>query len=408
MENKINVILDLEKRLFDNLDYNNLGNMLDYCVLTYFLSECDLNKTENYYFKKGRLILKHLLTNINYYPLAPGTWYGITGILYIMRSLSRNDDLNTKIKTLEDYLCSIVNKFIQNNQEIRKNNTIQYQYDIISGLSGIGIYFSEYKTADTIPLLDNISKWLCNVLDSDSNNFKNILLNPIRDNYKEGKLYLDFSLSHGILGILVYFSKYLKIKNNKNVLFILKKYLNIYNFFLLNSTHDCITRFPTVLKINDTNKFFVFPEKTSWCYGSLGIYRALYIIAKNINNNDLASTITNQIQSFNKVSLEKFNFKCPTFCHGFSGAYYILNRFKQENPLLDLDKIIHNINKKIWDFCDYDLPYYFPKIDTDQYNEIISYKNTSFIDGIVSIAICYLSVEFNIHNNFFDISLGIL
>ena len=102
-KNLMSKILEFEENFEKKLELDNIEHIYDYCILVYYISlipELTENEKKSY-LQKGRYFLKIFLKNIKKYPNYTGSWYGITGILYIMHALSINNDLDDKIKYLE-------------------------------------------------------------------------------------------------------------------------------------------------------------------------------------------------------------------------------------------------------------------------------------------------------------------
>lgn len=405
--NSLSKILIIENRLYKNLS-DDITQYFDYCTLTYYLSEFfkqySLYLSKEYKYK-SRKVLKELLKKIskNSYGLEINvTWNGIIGILYIMRSLNENKELDNKINYLEKQLENMVYKLLLK-KEYKLQNT---DFDIISGLAGIGLYYL-YVNYNNIGLLHKITFRLLDMLESIDTLGLHQLYKPkinIISNFQT-----DYSISHGILGVLYYLSLYYKRTNNKFILKIIKQSLQIYIKFFFDKDHNHITRFPSISKYVDGNIQFYYSTRTVWCYGSIGSFRGLYLIADNINDGNLKKLVIKEIQNFNNSKISDYNLICPTFCHGLSGLYLILSLFNKESTKLNLEYEIKKIEKKIWSYYDEKLPYCFPKYDDDGKGLRKNiYDSSSFISGSVSIAVAYLLKNCQkIEKNYFMYSLAL-
>lgn len=405
IEDRMNIIIDMEKKIFANLS-ENINMYFDYCTLTYHLylyfKQNNINYANNYY-NKGRYILKELLKKIslkNYFFSNMGTWNGIVGILYIMQSYNLNQDLDSKIKYLEEYVVDDVTKLLNE----RKYKLENIDLDIVSGISGVGLYFLNYCYKEKQELIKKINYRLIEVLSS--YNTIEYQDKHIKNNPKE----IDYSISHGVLGIIYYLSKYYSLTKDNSILEEINKSLEIYIIFMLDKCHNHITKFPSVLRIDITGqRYYHYSNRSVWCYGSIGTFRALYLISKITKNECLKNLVIKEVQKFEKDKISDFNLICPTFCHGLSGMYLILSLFNNEElKSQKLKSKIIEIENKIWIYYNKKLPYFFPKIDDNgKGNKKIEYDNTSFVSGAVSIGICYILLKLNDQNNYFTYSLAL-
>lgn len=402
-KNLMSKILDFEENFEKKLELENIEHIYDYCILVYYISlipELTENEKKTY-LQKGRYYLKIFLKNIKKYPNYTGSWYGITGILYIMHALSINNDLDDKIK----YLERIVIDSTRQNFLIQKPAlTCQNHYfDIVTGISGIAIYFLNYSYNQNLNFINEIKKWIKDYLISVLTFIKcsEIKENIDDENYK---FFLDLGVSHGILGPLFCLSKIYEKDNDQDVFNLIKEFLKIYREFL--KTDNCVSKFPSSIYKNVINNsiYYVYPNRTGWCYGSLGIYRILYLICKNLDDQEMIHLIEEDIIKFSNYDIKLFNFICPTFCHGYSSAMYIFKLFLNDGVKIN-SLILDNLFDEIWHTYNYKLPYFFPKYDIK--NEKIYEKNnrTSFIDGAVSIIITTIMTKIGVETELFSISL---
>lgn len=400
-------ILIIENRLYKNLS-NDITQYYDYCALTYYLSEY-FKKYSFYLFRqykyKSKKALKELLVLVSKYEYSLATsvtWNGLIGLLYIMKSLNEEGQLDCKIQYLDNLLKRELSKLLLNSN-FMLNNT---DYDIISGLAGIGLYYV-YSDDVNIDIPKKITYRLIDMLETiDILNLHDlhaptisIIANP----------QIDYSISHGILGVMYYLSIYYKKTGDEYVLKVLKQSLNIYIKFLLDEDHNHITKFPSISKYVDGSIQFYYSSRTVWCYGSIGSFRGLYLIAENINYNYLKKLVLDEVKKFRTSDISEYNLICPTFCHGLSGVYLILSLFNSEVYDVYLEDMINKLEDKIWSYYDSTLPYCFPKYDDNGkgLRESI-YDNSSFVGGAVSIALSYLlNQHINVENNYFMYSLAL-
>lgn len=393
IEENINKILVIEDKMFNHI--NMLVSYYDHCVLSlylhkYFEENSNLELSEKYLYR-GRTSLKNYFLNAKFLSLSH-TWYGGIGLLYIMRGLNKDGDLNNKIISLEKR----INDFILNQKYDYSKKIISSDYDILYGLSGVGIYFLDNNPLKYKELLKIINKRLFQILYFlyDTNSYE--------------KKEIDYSISHGILGILFYLSKYYKVFPEEKLLKKINVYLNDYKSFLSSKNSSFLKKIPIYTVKIDGKISYKYPKRSSWCYGMIGMYRALYLIAKNLNDIYLKNEVIEQVKLFKKSDINDYNLNCPTFCHGYSGIYYFFSIFNNDENQLDFGDLINKLECKIWSFYDDKYIYSFPKYDYDKYGNIHNRQTkTSIVDGIASICIAYLSSNLIMSDDFFARSLAL-
>lgn len=345
------------------------------------------------YLFRSKYSLHEYLRNTDYIVFT-ATWYGGVGLLYIMDSINDDNSLDNIITRMESRVIKIVN----NKQFTYEGKIHSSFYDIINGLSGVGIYFLNKDSSKYFESLQYINKKIVSLLEMTLESNQNIQI--IDDK-------IDYSISHGILGAIFYLSKFYNDFKDEKLFRIINKYLKVYKLHLFDE-EPYLFLFPMYEKVVDKRRYYQYPNRVSWCYGSIGIYRALYLISININDMELKTLILNNIKKFSQTEIEDLNLNCPTFCHGYSGVYYILSKFEDENPDLKLNSIIKKIKYCIWSYYNTDLPYCFPKYDYDKDGNLKYMEDkTSLIDGVVSICLTYLSIEKELQNDFFASSLAL-
>lgn len=396
----IKKIEEIENRIFNNEDTTDI-NYYDHCILSFYLYKYFENNSNqelsDKYFFRSRISLKNYFTNAKFISLS-NTWYGGIGLLYIMRGLNKDGDLTEKIS----YMESRIGNYIINDKKNYNQNLFDSDYNILNGLAGVGIYYLDNNPDKYYQLLNVINDRLIQILSlfytSNSETQYSLV------NGKE----VDYCISHGILGILFYLSKYYKLYKDEKILDQINLYLTDYISFLEDENLSCLNKFPMYAKKLDNKIGYKYPKRVSWCYGTIGIYRAMYLISKNIGNISMRKKIINQMKMFEIGDLNKYNLKCPTFCHGYSGAYYIFSVFNKDEGNLNFDILIEKLQNKIWSFYDEKFIYCFPKYDYDKYGNIHNKQTkTSIVDGIASICIAYLSSKIDIDNDFFAKSLAL-
>ena len=80
------------------------------------------------------------------------------------------------------------------------------------------------------------------------------------------------------------------------------------------------------------------PNQMSWCYGSVGILRALYISGVLVSNDEVAKFATSELINIAKMDLSDYLLTLPIVCHGLVGTAAILNLMYLETGKTDFLK----------------------------------------------------------------------
>ncbi|ADY20442.1 lanthionine synthetase C family protein [Bacillus paranthracis] len=420
-ERKREIILQIEKKASEQIHVNpDYTFLLDYVILSYYLSVFDSKNTDfktNKYFLKGKTVLDNIIEDINKYQIPLGAWYGYTGIAYIINAYGGSDEYYNFLRKLNSFIKFQSHKMISS-YNWKKNGMFSGFYDLINGVSGIGRYFISFDRID-YNYLKFIINWIIGIVES-SDKYeseplegffikKDKIVNPqYMIKYRAG--YVDMGLSHGVIGCLFLLAKAkeagVKIANlDKTIDIITQRYLTF-----IETSQD-LFMFPTVLKKEDDGKFSPqYLRRSSWCYGSTGILRALHLIGNMLGRRDIVSCVEQQINLMGKVDITEFGLECPTFCHGYSGLYHVLNLFEVESKSISVDEQVKSLEDKIWNSGSKKNPYYFKKVDKnpDTGELIFNTLKMSSIDGVFSILIPYLIKEQKPDNDFFSKSLFLL
>ena len=67
-----------------------------------------------------------------------------------------------------------------------------------------------------------------------------------------------------------------------------------------------------------------FPSRMSWCYGSPGILRALYLAADALSMENIKRFSTDEMAKIAAMETEKYIFDSPIVCHGLAGMALVM------------------------------------------------------------------------------------
>lgn len=371
------------------------------CLLYGKLSECF--PEEEKWGINAHAYLQYLVKEINEKGFQSISMFsGAAGIGLAVVSVS--DDFRNYTR-----LLSGINSFIMkyydtflDSIELGKSGTRSVSYDIIEGLSGVMSYLSIYGEKYRSLLDKGLEKLITLTDDIDImgqsvpgwyipsiNQFSNL----------EKKLYpygnFNTSFSHGVAGPLVILSE-MKIKGitmegqdeaiNKIVLFLLKYKLKDEHRDFWKGQVD----FREYVNKQLTNENIV--RRDAWCYGNPGICYSLIIAGKAMKNDNW---ISYGIDNLRKTMEDIKGIFSPTFCHGYSGLYQILNSVE-----LLIEKDIFSKEKqmlidKIMSYYDPDYVFGFKNIEYDKETQRMQpFEEVGLLNGAVGICLSLLDGEY--------------
>lgn len=257
-----------EKAYAVNLYCKNTGNLKDFSqTLNHFLLDV-------FYSHANDLLSSTILTESYHYDLISG----IAGALYYILDFDLNINDMKKVKTMLNYLVSL---------------STYYDYK--------GMRLPRFHIPkESIPTEENKIK------------------------YADG--YLNFGLSHGMLGPLIALCKakykgYIvnNIDDAINTLFF------IYETFKQTEKNE-IHNWPNFISSKDfnlQNKGVRGSMRESWCYGNIGIMRGLYVAARYLGDLKLQERYLSYLVSTLNRSTIAYQLSESCLCHGYSSVLAI-------------------------------------------------------------------------------------
>lgn len=325
---------------------------------------------------------------------------GISNIAFAIRIVKENTGyfgkaLNSLDNIILDGVDNLVDKYTKNIEELKV-----FHYDSIYGLSGIASYILLINNEESKRVLRKINNYLINLteyyeLDGvevpgwyiKTNN--QLTDDYIRD-YPNGSI--NYSLSHGIAGCLAILSityiNGIEVPRQREAIeTILEEYKKVEYF-----NEDNVAYWPGMVSLESyKNKdYYSINDRMSWCYGSIGILRSMYLASLALNNKILKINVENMINDIAKLDLQAYKIESPIICHGYAGASSILRVFYEDtNNDIIREKCIELIYKlkdafsKEYKFCFKDVLY---KAANDNWVRVEEDKN-DFLNGSIGIVL---------------------
>lgn len=290
------------------------------------------------------------------------------------------DDISYVVIEIDEALTELIDV------ELKNEN-----FDTFHGAIGIGLYY--LKTNN----IDQLSKILKVLNSSAIIKGAQVYWKQSSTNHLKKEIY-DFGLAHGNASIMYFLLKCLKFNVEKNISEKLLK--GVVNFYLNNSHHldnGVYSFYPYSHLVEEFDKSIHAPENSrlGWCYGDLGIFHTMLIVADFLNDVDLKKIIIEKliVVSERKMELEYQLFgKDVGFCHGTCGiAFLYKNIFDLTGNKFFLNMALSWIKETL------ELRKREPleKVNTLGYSFPVhngSLKNVTFLEGLAGVAASYMKI----------------
>lgn len=247
------------------------------------------------------------------------------------------------LNTLESLIFQNISSLIDLVEEKYKNERSSKAnlYDVIEGLAGIGRYILLTSTSKyTNELLCKINTCLINMLNEvyihDSKLPGWYISNANLSSDLEKELYpkgnFNYSLAHGISGILSLLSlsyiKGIKVTGQKETI------NNMVSWILNLQNKDMYGPYwEGRISLEDYMSNTLIdsqPKRESWCYGSPGISRAIYLGGKALNQDDVCEKSLEVFKTIFSRPRDLWALDSSSFCHGKAGFLQILIRMYKD------------------------------------------------------------------------------
>ena len=135
---------------------------------------------------------------------------------------------------------------------------------------------------------------------------------------------VNYSMSHGIAGTLGPLSFAYRKRPNSDV----RKTMEVLIAEFLHARYyvDGVAYWPGRITIEQylSGEQQRFPSRMSWCYGSPGILRALYLAADALSIEDIKRFSVNEMAKIATMDTSKYLFDSPIVCHGLAGVALVM------------------------------------------------------------------------------------
>lgn len=234
------------------------------------------------------------------------------------------------------------------------------QYDLINGASGIGMYYLSIDNLNSKEkkLVKRICKYLIHIHYSYRQGEGWVIKckNQIREEDKvifpEGSI--DFGMAHGIIGVALFLSKAYSngiIEQKQEE--VINEILQIYEK-LKKRGIDERYMYPSQLSkqqfVNREWDYDIRNNRMSWCYGTIGILRAQFLIGEYINNCEITNYCVKEIMKITHVDIKNYKLESPIICHGYAGIAVILDAFNRKLKCKQIEKRVEELMNIVYGF----------------------------------------------------------
>lgn len=286
------------------------------------------------------------------------------------------------------------------------NETKDYYYDTITGLSGILRYLIEIKNENGVEeIIKNILEYfvlLCGDRRYKGGYIPRYLVKDesIDENELDNEeLIINMGLAHGIAGVMISMSIALEngieVNGQREAI---EKLLKVYKECKIDDGKR-IT-WPGQLLYEDfkNSKKNKGTERASWCYGLPGIARAIYVTSRIINDKYGIELSLEALRRQAISDLDEYELNSPTICHGFSGVLIVNELMYRDTEEIIFKEANIKIAKRILEYYNKDNIIGFKNIEVRN-NEVEETDDIGFLSGVsgVLLALMYFINKNNTH-----------
>lgn len=406
-EEKIDSFINKTQEFFSllesDIETTNHTEILEITSLLITFSDLfiDNTKWEELIYRSIKKTQSHL-QNIDYYPIY--AYAGLGQVAFTLNQLYlKLPSIKPLLVSVNELLCINIKKYIKTVciSEFSNANIFEFIYGL-SGPLRHTLDFEQdknmYEISTTIiGALINMSKEKVMKGHRVPGWFYIPSMNELKRLPKSAKEGIfNYSLSHGVAGPLVALSLAYKKRTHvdglQNVIeSIIREYLH--SSYFINS----IIYWPGVVTLEQYVGNETIQKKKremSWCYGSIGILRALYLSSVYTSNKKLELLALSELEKIARLNCEDFLLHSPIVCHGFASVVSIMTEMYIDTG----NTLFINMAQKHLECCiDYIINIEFHTIEKESDGKVKLYCYLEGISGILQTIYSYLFLKENTH-----------
>jgi hypothetical protein len=303
--------------------------------------------------------------------LATGLFGGVSGFAFAAWSLSREGTRYQKLLAATEAALRAQTVELADTLSRQKQGVSVGQFDLISGLSGVGAYLlcrREHQGADAA--LRAVLRSLVALTGQEGEIPRwHTPVHLMSDEEIKLRLYpngnLNCGLAHGIPGPLGLMS--LALHSGVEVDGLKEAIDRVANWLSNNRVFDAWgVNWPTAVPLasdGESPAASSLPaerSRTAWCYGSPGVARALWLAGEALDNPKYRELAVEAMKAVYRRPVWERRIDSPTFCHGVAGLLQITLRFANDTDLPLFTEAAESLSEQLLSLYDPDslLGYY--------------------------------------------------
>ena len=205
------------------------------------------------------------------------------------------------------------------------------EFDLVSGLSGIGAYLLQRDPGKNLPDLLTSLVWLTERADEAPRwaTPPELLETEMRDRFPSGNL--NCGLAHGIPGPLAVLA--LTLEAGLEVRGQADAVHRVAEWLVERRTEDeWGINWPSVVPVTTgrASSTKVAATRDAWCYGTPGLARALWLAGEALDDDNVRGVALEAMFAVLRRPIRYRYIDSPTFCHGVAGLLQIVLRFAHD------------------------------------------------------------------------------
>ncbi|GED57199.1 lanthionine synthetase C family protein [Brevibacillus formosus] len=325
-------------------------------------------------------------------------WSGLSAAPVVASILARDRGrYQNFIEKLHILIQPAIDGFIDQARGRIGNDLFIPDYDVIEGLAGIGRYLLFFKEHPACK--ENLNKVLSYIIQLTKNihfngesvpgwhiRSENQFLEFEKKRYPNGNF--NFGISHGIAGPFALLSLALlegiEVEGQRDAI---SKLCSYYEKWKTEDEHGPI--WPERISFEEETCGQMqnpFTYNASWCYGEPSIARVLWLAGQALGDTELQSLAQQTYLSLVQRSVESLGFESPTFCHGYAGTLWMLQRMMMDTSSDAFEAYREKLVNQILSTFNDNHAYGFQDIEHGQFRDL-----PGLLVGAAGVALVLLS-----------------
>jgi hypothetical protein len=292
--------------------------------------------------------------------LAPGIFGGLSGLAFAAWSLSRNGNRYQRLlRGVEEPLLpqavALAGALSQ-----PKDGVSVGQFDVISGLSGVGAYLLCRRDNEEVAaaLRAVLGSLVASTGEEDGVPYWYTPAHLMGDEtmvrlYPNG--HLNCGLAHGIPGPLALMA--LAVRSGVEVEGLKEAIDGVAVWLDQNRVEDAWgVNWPTAVPLTPAGapSSSEGPTRSAWCYGSPGVARALWLAGEALDDPGYRELAVEAMEAVYRRPVWERHIDSPTFCHGVAGLLQITLRFANDTGLPSFTEAAETLSEQLLSLYDPD------------------------------------------------------